>query len=93
MLSSFALITQALDIEGGSSNPNIEYVGDLSFKQLVEVAKRKREGLYATSLKAAVKEVVGTCQSMGVTIEGTPAKEMQKLILSGQYDVQLSEAT
>jgi large subunit ribosomal protein L11 len=93
MLSSFALITQALNIEGGSSNPNIEYVGDLSFKQLVEVAKRKREGLYSTTLKAAVKEVVGTCQSMGVTIEGTPAKEMQKLILSGQYDVQLSEAT
>jgi len=86
MLSTYALVTQALGLSKGSSMPNTDYVGDLSFDQLVEVARRKREGLLAASLKAAVKEVLGTCLSIGVTVEGKPAKEVQAQVMQGAYD-------
>jgi large subunit ribosomal protein L11 len=66
-------------------------VGDLSFEQLVGVAKKKKAGLYAASLKAAAREVLGTCVSMGVTVDGKSPKEVQELIKGGAYDAQLKE--
>ena len=92
MLSTFALITQALGIGKGSQTPNTDFVGDLTWDQLLDVARRKREGVLAASLKAAVREIVGSCQSMGVTVEEKPAGEVQVLIGSGEYDAKLSEA-
>jgi large subunit ribosomal protein L11 len=91
MLSTFALLSQAAKISKGSGTPNSAPAGDLQFEELVSVAKKKRAGLYAASLKAAVREVLGTCLSMGVTIDGKPAKEIQGLIKSGAYDAQLVE--
>lgn len=93
MLSTFALVTQALGISKGSQTPNQTHVGDLSLDQLVGVARKKREGLLASSLKLAVKEILGSCQSMGVTVEGRSAKEMQSLVSSGEFDSQLEEDT
>ena len=91
MLSTFALLTQAVGIQKGSGTPHSAKVGDLPFDQLVSVAKKKRAGLYAANIKAAVREVLGTCHSMGVTVDGKPAKEVQDLIKSGAYDTQLKE--
>ena len=59
---------------------------------MVNIAQRKRDGILASSLKSAVKEIVGSCQSMGVTVEEKPAGEVQVLIGSGEYDAKLSEA-
>jgi hypothetical protein len=41
-------------------------------------------------MKAAVREVLGTCQSAGVTVDGRHAKEVQDAILAGEYDEQLA---
>ena len=92
MLSTFALITQSLGIQKGSQTPNTDFVGDLAFDQVIDIARRKRDGLFAASLKAAVREIVGSCQSMGVTIDGLPAGDVQALIGSGEYDPRLAEA-
>jgi large subunit ribosomal protein L11 len=37
-------------------------------------------------LKAAVKEILGSCVSMGVKVDGMPAKEVVKLVEQGKYD-------
>ena len=92
MLTTFALITQSLGISKGSGNPNTNYVGDMTMEQVISVAKKKRQGLFAASLMTAVKEIVGSCQSMGVTIEGKPAGEVQTMISTGAYDSVLVEA-
>jgi len=92
MLSTFALLTQAVKITKGSGTPHSLEVGDLSFEELVSVAKKKKAGLYAATLKSATREVLGTCNSMGVTVDGKSAKEIQDLIKSGAYDAQLKEA-
>ena len=60
--------------------------------QVISIAKKKRQGLFAASLMTAVKEIVGSCQSMGVTIEGKPAREVQSMISSGEYNSVLVEA-
>ncbi|MGQ9679260.1 MAG: 50S ribosomal protein L11 [Candidatus Bathyarchaeia archaeon] len=90
MLSTYALVTQALSIQKGSPKPNASFVGNLTFEQLIEITKKKRGGVLASSYKAAVSEILGTLVSMGVTVEGKPAKEIQKLIKSGVYDEVLS---
>lgn len=91
MLSTYALITQALGISKGSQTPNTDYVGDLTFDQVVNIAGRKREGLLAASLKSAVREILGSCQSMGVTVDSRSAMEVQALVAEGDYDPKLAE--
>jgi large subunit ribosomal protein L11 len=91
MLTTFALISQASGISKGSGEPNSKYVADLDFEQLIGIAKKKRQGIYAATLKNAVREVLGTCQSSGVTIDGRPAKEVQEAIKAGEFDTQLTE--
>ena len=91
MLTTFALISQASGISKGSGEPNSKFVADLDFEQLIGIAKKKRQGIYAASLKTAVREVLGTCQSAGVTIDGQPAKEVQDAIKAGEFDMRLTE--
>jgi len=91
MLTTFALISQATGLEKGSGTPNTAYVADITMDQLISIAKKKRAGIYAASLKSAVREVLGTCQSAGVTVEGHPAKEVQTAIKAGEFDEKLAE--
>ncbi|OGD48828.1 50S ribosomal protein L11 [Candidatus Bathyarchaeota archaeon RBG_16_57_9] len=91
MLTTFALISQAAGLEKGSGTPNTAYVADITMDKLIGIAKKKRPGLYAASLKTAVREVLGTCQSAGVTVEGRPAKEVQQAIKAGEFDEKLAE--
>ncbi|HDD66049.1 MAG: 50S ribosomal protein L11 [Thaumarchaeota archaeon] len=81
-----ALIVKEAGIEKGSSQPNREFVGELSMEQVVRIAKLKMPDMRAKSLKAAVKQVLGTCQSMGVTVEGKRAKEVMREVDAGAYD-------
>ena len=45
----------------------------------------KRVELLAPTIKTAVKEILGTCVSMGVTVEGKDPKEVQKEIDEGKH--------
>src|SRR5512138_1077441 len=65
-----ALIVAELKIEKGSGTPNSAKVGDLTMEQIVKIAKIKGPQLLAPTTKAAAKELLGTCVSMGVTVEG-----------------------
>lgn len=91
MLTTTALLLRELTIERGSGRPNTEPAGDLTFEKLVEIAKLKREGLLASTPRAAVKEILGSCLSMGITVEGRSAKEVQREVDEGRYDDLLKE--
>ncbi len=58
--------------------------------QAIKVANMKADAMLAKTLKARVLEVVGTCVSMGVTVEGKSAKDASKEIQAGKYDKQLA---
>ena len=81
-----ALIVSELKIEKGSGKPNVDKVGNLSMAQVVDLAKKKRLELLAKSLKLAAKEVLGSCISMGVTVEGRDPREAQREVDEGKYD-------
>jgi len=84
-----ALIVKEAGIQKGSGKPNTEKVGSLSFEQILNIAEVKRRSLLARSLKAAVKEIVGTCVSMGVTVDQKDAKTVLREIDEGMYDEKL----
>ncbi|MCD6530474.1 50S ribosomal protein L11 [Candidatus Bathyarchaeota archaeon] len=86
-----ALIVSELGIQKGAKTPKHEVVGNLSMKQVVKIAKLKREDLLAKNLKGAVKEILGTCVSMGVTVEGKHPREVQKELDEGLYSDLLEE--
>ncbi len=85
------LVLMKSKIEKGSGTPNKATVGNLTIKQAKEIVEMKGKDLLGATLKAKVKEVVGTCSSMGVTVEGRVAKEMSKAIAAGEFDAQLKE--
>jgi large subunit ribosomal protein L11 len=81
-----ALIISELGIEKGSGTPKTEKVGNLSLAQIIQIAKIKSSKLLGRSLKAAVKEVLGSCVSMGVTVEDKGPREVQREIDEGNHD-------
>ena len=53
---------------------------------LFHVAEVKQSQLLASTLKGATKEMLGTCVSMGVTVEGKDPRDVQKEIDEGNYE-------
>jgi len=89
--TSSALVVSELKIEKGSGTPNSVKVGDLKVDQIVRIAKIKRPELLAKTLKGAAKEVMGTCVSIGVTVEGKDPREVQKEVDEGKFDDVLND--
>ncbi|MDP7982553.1 MAG: 50S ribosomal protein L11 [Conexivisphaera sp.] len=81
-----ALLAKEAGIEKGSSQAGKEFVGNVAFARVVSIAKLKQPEMNASSLKAAVKEVIGTCTSMGLKVEGKPPKEVIKEVDEGKWD-------
>ncbi len=81
-----SLISKELGVEKGSGSPKATKVGNLSMEQAIKVARMKGDSLLGKDLKHQVLEVVGTCTSMGVTIEGKEPKDIRSEILGGKYD-------
>lgn len=55
--------------------------GDISIEKIITIAKT-RTNMYG-DLKSKIKQVVGACQSCGVTINGKPPKDVMKEIEDG----------
>ena len=81
-----ALILKELGIDKGSGEARTTFAGDLTVEQAAKVAGMKKDSLLAASLKAAVMEISGTCVSMGIKLDGKPAKEFQVAVAKGDYD-------
>nr|MDO8061749.1 50S ribosomal protein L11 [Candidatus Freyrarchaeum guaymaensis] len=86
-----ALILSKLGKERATGNPGREVTGNLSISDIIEIAKIKRNQLSAKTLAGAVRTVLGTCVSMGVTVEGKDPREVQREVLEGKYDDLLAE--
>ena len=62
------LIKKAVGIAKGSGEPNKTKVGQITAKQVEEIAKMKLPDLNAETLEAAINTVKGTARSMGVDV-------------------------
>jgi len=81
-----ALIVKELGIEKGSGNPKAEKAGNLTMEQVAKIAMMKLPGSYALTPATTAKEVLGSCISMGVTVDGRDPREIQKEISDGKWD-------
>ena len=89
-----ALIKQEAHIEKGSGNPETDLIADIHIEQVIKIAKMKTDSLSGKDMFAKVKEVAGTCNSMGVMVEGKRAAGFIKEVNEGKYDEQIkSEKT
>jgi len=85
------LLKKELGIEKGSGEQGKVKVANASIEQIISVAKQKMPGMLSKDLKSAVKNVVGTCVSLGVIIENKSAKEIEKEIDKGKYDNEINQ--
>ena len=51
----------------------------------------KIDSSYAKDIKGALKEVIGTCLSLGMQVENKPPKEVYDDIKAGKYDEALQK--
>ena len=86
-----ALLVKELGIAKGSGTPNSEKVGNLTVDQLIHIAKLKQEQLFSKDLKGAVKEILGSCVSIGITVNEKEPKIVQSEIDAGLFDDVLKE--
>ncbi len=84
-----ALIKGELGLKSGSTDTRSSKVGNLTIDTAKKIAEMKMDDLIGADLKANVLEVSGTCQSMGVTIDGKEPKKFQKAVKAGDYDDRL----
>jgi large subunit ribosomal protein L11 len=85
------LIKDEAGFETGSGEPQETFVADLTVDQVQKIAEQKRSDLLAYDLKNAAKEVVGTCVTLGVTIEGNDPRQFKERIDEGEYDDQFAD--
>ena len=85
------LIKSELNLKKGSGTPDKVFVGDLSLEQIKKVAKMKFSSLVAQNLSSAVREIAGTCFSLGVKVDGKTPKEFISDVRSGVYENKLEE--
>jgi len=81
-----SLIFKELGLEKGSGSAGTHKIGNLTIDQAIKIAKMKQDNLLGKELKHKTKEVIGTCVSIGVTVEGKKPQEVQKAIDEGKYD-------
>ncbi len=80
-----ALIKKEANIEKGSGAPNVDKVADLKIEQIIKIAKMKADALLGKDMFAKVKEVIGTCTSMGVLVEGKEPRAIIAEINGGAF--------
>jgi large subunit ribosomal protein L11 len=80
-----ALILKEIGIQKGAKTKE-EVAGNITLEQVKNVAKASEGKLYGP-MDAKVRQVVGTCVSMNVTVEGVSAKEYMKKLASGEIKI------
>ncbi len=78
------IIKKEAGIEKGAGNREAP-AGDISMDKIVKISKAKSNSL-GTDAKKVVKEVLGTCLSMGVTIDSKNAREVIREVDEGKHD-------
>ena len=73
-----ALIKKEAGVEKGSGKPQVDHVADLKIEQIIKISKMKEDNLAGKTPKDRVKEIIGTCNSMGIMVEGKHARDTMR---------------
>jgi large subunit ribosomal protein L11 len=85
-----ALLKKEVFVAKGSGSAKLEKVGDIPFDHVVKIAQVKHGSTLSGVMKAVVKEIVGSCQSVGLLVDGKEPMAVMKEIDAGAYDEKIS---
>jgi large subunit ribosomal protein L12e len=66
---------------------NVKHNGNLKLDEIVAIAKQVKKRSFAREFKGTVKEILGTCVSIGCTVDGKSPKEVQAAIEEGEIEI------
>jgi large subunit ribosomal protein L11 len=86
-----ALISKEAGVAKGSGASGTVVAGNISIESAIKIAKMKIDSSYANDIRGALKEVIGTCLSLGMLVENKPPKDVYNDIKAGKYDEALQK--
>lgn len=66
---------------------NIKHSGNITFDEVIDIARTMRSKSLAKTLANGAKEILGTAQSVGCTVDGQPPHDIIDAINSGELEV------
>ncbi len=84
--STTSILLSKVGAREPSGDPAHKKIGDLSMEDIIEVALMKKPVLNTKSLRSAVKVIIGSARSIGITIEGKDGKQVTREVDEGLYD-------
>ncbi|MBS3065146.1 MAG: 50S ribosomal protein L11 [DPANN group archaeon] len=87
---SSALLKKEADVEKGSGKAGSLLASALTVEHLIKVAKIKQETSLGNTLKDIVKELAGTCVSLGFQVEGMHPRDFIKQVDEGKFDKEIN---
>ncbi|KAI5642947.1 ribosomal protein l11, RNA binding domain-containing protein [Phthorimaea operculella] len=87
--SAAALIIRALKEppRDRKKQKNIKHSGNITLEDVISIAKTMRPRSMARELSGTVKEILGTAQSVGCTVEGRPPHDLINDINNGSLTI------
>jgi len=86
------LIKKEIGIDKGSSFPNKDKVANVGIEQIIKIARMKESSILHNSLKSVVKTIIGSCNSLGILVEGKEAEYINKDVDEGKYDNEINQS-
>ncbi|CAD6563797.1 MAG: 60S ribosomal protein L12 [Cyphobasidiales sp. Tagirdzhanova-0007] len=66
---------------------NIKHTGNIDFDTIIDIARTMRSKSLAKELSGTVKEILGTAQSVGCTVDGQPPHAIIEEVESGEREI------
>jgi large subunit ribosomal protein L12e len=66
---------------------SVKHSGNLAFDEIISIAKQMRPRSMARKLEGTVKEILGSAQSVGCTVEGRNPHDVIDAIKNGEIEV------
>lgn len=66
---------------------NIKHSGNITLDEVIDIARTMRSKSLAKELSGTVKEILGTAQSVGCTIDGQAPHDVIDGINAGEVDI------
>ncbi|CAO1626239.1 unnamed protein product [Parajaminaea phylloscopi] len=87
--SASALVIRALKepVRDRKKQKNVQHSGNIPFDEIISIARTMRHKSFSKSLAGTVKEILGTAQSVGCTVENQPPHDVIEAIDAGEMEV------
>jgi large subunit ribosomal protein L12e len=87
--SSSSLVMKALNepVRDRKKTKNVSHDGNLTLDQIIDISKEMRERSCSRKLSGTVKEILGTANSIGCTVNGESPRDIQQQIDDGEIEI------